>query len=85
MSETSISPDISLGSKLSLNAASDRLCSSKMRCCAKMGAQKALNLSSVSASGRIAGMFFIVLPVTYLKVEPDAMPSITGRLCFKKK
>ena len=85
MSETPISPDISFGSKLSLNAASDWLCFSKMRCCAKMGTQKSVNLARVSASGITAGMFFIVLPETSLNVDQDAIPSITGRLCFKKK
>ena len=27
----------------------------------------------------------MVLPETSLKVEPEAIPSITGRFCFKKK
>ena len=56
-----------------------------MRCCTKIGAQKLLNLARVSASGITAGTFFIVLPDTSLNVDPDAMPSITGRVFFKKK
>ena len=42
-------------------------------------------MASVPVSGITAGTFFIVLPETSLKVEPDAAPSIVGRLFFKKK
>ena len=52
--------------------------------CLKIEAQKLLNLKRVSESGITAGTFFMVLPETSLNVEPDAIPSITGRLCYKK-
>lgn len=44
-----------------------------------------LNRTSVSLSGMTAGIFFMVAPETSLKVEPDAILSMIGRLYFKKK
>ena len=80
ISSTLISPFIRRGRSESRITARFLFSCSRFFCISKTGRQKSLNLAIVSSSGITASTDFITEPDTSLKVDPDALLSIRGKL-----
>lgn len=74
--ETSISPDMSLGSRASQSRQSLRFSNSSDFCCSRIGWENALNSARSCSFGNERGVDFIVLPDTSGNVVPAPISAI---------
>ena len=76
---------MSFGNKVSRIPESRLFSASSIACCSKSGLQNSLNIRRVSLSGITAGTDFMPEPEISLNVDPEAIPSMVGKACLRKK